>query len=71
MQRHGWRIIPVNPHADAILGEPVYRALRDVPEPIGLVNVFRPALGPRTAPRSGRSSSDAAYSACKPFLVCS
>ena len=23
MQRHGWRIIPVNPHADQILGEPV------------------------------------------------
>jgi hypothetical protein len=43
MQRHGWRIIPVNPHADAILGEPVYRVLRDVPEPIGLVNVFRPS----------------------------
>ena len=21
MQRHGWRIIPVNPHADQILGE--------------------------------------------------
>jgi uncharacterized protein len=43
MQRHGWRIIPVNPHADAILGERVYRALRDVPEQIGLVNVFRPS----------------------------
>ncbi|MEP7177484.1 MAG: CoA-binding protein [Pseudonocardiales bacterium] len=43
MQRHGWRIIPVNPIADVILGEPVYRTLADVPEPIGLVNVFRPA----------------------------
>ncbi len=42
MQRHGWRIIPVNPHADIILGEPVYRTLRDVPGQIGLVNVFRP-----------------------------
>jgi uncharacterized protein len=42
MQRHGWRIIPVNPHADAILGEHVYRGLRDVPGQIGLVNVFRP-----------------------------
>jgi len=29
MQRHGWRIIPVNPHADQILGEQVYRTLRD------------------------------------------
>ncbi|MGH3068448.1 MAG: CoA-binding protein [Streptosporangiaceae bacterium] len=43
MQQHGWRIIPVNPHADAILGEPVYRLLRDVPGPVGLVNVFRPS----------------------------
>jgi uncharacterized protein len=42
MQRHGWRIIPVNPHADEILGEPVYRTLRDVPEQVGLVDVFRP-----------------------------
>lgn len=42
MKRHGWRIIPVNPHADIILGEPVYRTLRDVPGQIGLVNVFRP-----------------------------
>ena len=43
MQRHGWRIIPVNPHADEILGEPVYRTLAHVPEQVGLVNVFRPS----------------------------
>ena len=43
MQRHGWRIIPVNPKADTILGEPVYRTLVEVPEPIGLVDVFRPS----------------------------
>jgi predicted CoA-binding protein len=43
MQRYGWRIIPVNPHAEEILGEPVYRNLADVPEQIGLVDVFRPS----------------------------
>jgi hypothetical protein len=43
MQQHGWRILPVNPHADRILGEPVYRTLADVPEQIGLVDVFRPS----------------------------
>jgi uncharacterized protein len=43
MQRHGWRIIPVNPHADEILGEPVYRTLAGVPEQVGLVDVFRPS----------------------------
>ena len=42
MQEHGWRIIPVNPHADVILGEPVFRTLRDVSEQVGLVDVFRP-----------------------------
>jgi uncharacterized protein len=43
MQRHGWRIIPVNPYAAEIFGERVYRTLAEVPGPIGLVDVFRPA----------------------------
>ena len=42
MQGHGWRIIPVNPHSEQILGEPVFRTLGDVPEQVGLVDVFRP-----------------------------
>ena len=42
MQRYGWRIIPVNPHAEKILGEQVYRTIGDVPEQVGLVDVFRP-----------------------------
>jgi predicted CoA-binding protein len=43
MQQHGWRIIPVNPHGKVMLGEPSYGMLADVPEPVGLVDVFRPA----------------------------
>ena len=43
MQRHGWRIIPVNPTADELFGEPVYRSLADIPFPVDLVDVFRPA----------------------------
>jgi uncharacterized protein len=43
MQRHGWRIIPVNPRADEILGERVYRTIADIPEQVGLVDVFRPS----------------------------
>jgi uncharacterized protein len=43
MQRHGWRVIPVNLRAGTILGEPAYRALGEVPEQVGLVNVFRPS----------------------------
>jgi predicted CoA-binding protein len=43
MQQHGWRIIPVNPHEDEILGQAVHRTLADVPEQVGLVDVFRPS----------------------------
>jgi predicted CoA-binding protein len=43
MQAYGWRVIPVNPHADRLLGEPVYRTLADVPEQVGFINVFRPS----------------------------
>jgi uncharacterized protein len=43
MQRYGWRVIPVNPYADEIFGEKVYRSLADIPEPVDLVDVFRPA----------------------------
>lgn len=43
MQQHGWQIIPVNPHAEEIVGEPVYRSIADIPEQVGLVDVFRPS----------------------------
>src|SRR6201987_1515728 len=43
LQRRGFRIIPINPFADELFGERVYRSLADVPEPIDLVDVFRPA----------------------------
>jgi predicted CoA-binding protein len=43
MKLHGWRVIPVNPYAQRIWEEPCYAALTDVPEPVDLVNVFRPS----------------------------
>lgn len=43
MAAYGWRLIPVNPHADQLLGETVYRRLADIPEPVDVVNVFRPS----------------------------
>jgi uncharacterized protein len=43
LQRRGFRIIPINPYADMLFGERVYRSLLDVPEKIDLVDVFRPA----------------------------
>jgi predicted CoA-binding protein len=43
LQRAGFRIIPVHPSANELLGEKVYRSLTDIPEPVDLVDVFRPA----------------------------
>jgi predicted CoA-binding protein len=41
LKRHGYRVIPVNPRAKEILGEPSYPSLLDVPERVDIVNVFR------------------------------
>ncbi|MCM3784273.1 CoA-binding protein [Neobacillus mesonae] len=41
MQSRGYRIIPVNPGADEILGEKCYPDLKSIPEPVDIVNVFR------------------------------
>ena len=44
LQRRGFRVIPINPFAEELFGERVYRSLLDVPEKIDLVDVFRPAV---------------------------
>ena len=41
LQSRGYRIIPVNPSADEILGERSYPDLASIPEPIDVVDVFR------------------------------
>jgi len=41
MQEHGYRVIPVNPKYPEILGEKCYRSLREVPEKVDIVDVFR------------------------------
>ena len=41
MQEHGYRIIPVNPKYESILGEKCYKSLRDIPQPVDMVDVFR------------------------------
>lgn len=41
LQGFGYRIIPVNPGIDHILGEQSYPDLKSVPEPVDLVDVFR------------------------------
>ena len=41
MQRHGYRIIPVNPSYREVLGERCYPTLADVPDAIDIVDCFR------------------------------
>jgi predicted CoA-binding protein len=41
LKKHGYRIIPVNPGVDEILGEKSYPDLKSVPEPVDVVDVFR------------------------------
>lgn len=41
MQMHGYRIIPVNPQVEEVLGERAYHSLLDVPDKVDIVNIFR------------------------------
>jgi len=41
MQRSGYRIVPVYPREEVILGEAVRRNVREVDPPVDLINVFR------------------------------
>lgn len=47
LKKHGFRIVPVNPFADEVLGEKSYKSLLDIPaeiqKSIEIVDVFRPA----------------------------
>ncbi|MGH7628066.1 MAG: CoA-binding protein [Gemmatimonadales bacterium] len=43
LRRHGYRIVPVTPHAGTILGERTWPDLASVPFAVDLVDVFRPA----------------------------
>ncbi|MBW8053794.1 MAG: CoA-binding protein [Nitrospira sp.] len=43
LQEHGYRIIPVNPRYEEILGEKCYPTLRDIPEPVDVVQIFQRA----------------------------
>jgi hypothetical protein len=41
MQQHGYRIVPVNPKYQEVLGETCYARLEDIPVPVDMVDVFR------------------------------
>lgn len=41
MQQHGYKIYPVNPSLESVLGEKSYASLKDLPVKPDVVNVFR------------------------------
>jgi predicted CoA-binding protein len=41
LQRHGYRVVPVNPREREILGERSYPSLREIPFPVDVADVFR------------------------------
>ena len=41
LKEHGYRIVPVNPVRQEILGEKCYATLRDIPFPVEIVDIFR------------------------------
>ena len=50
LQRHGYRVIPVNPRETEVLGERSFASLREVPVAVDIVDVFRaPAALPEIA----------------------
>lgn len=55
LQSVGYRIIPVNPSADELFGEPVHRTLADIDEPVDVVDVFRP---PAETPAIARQAAE-------------
>lgn len=60
LKRHGFRVIPVNPRETEILGERCYPSLRDVPERVDVVNVFR---APDAVPDIAREAVEISASA--------
>ena len=50
MQDHGYRVIPVNPNYDEILGEKCYDRIEDIPDAVDVVDIFqRPEVTPALA----------------------
>jgi uncharacterized protein len=41
LKARGYRVIPVNPHAESVFNEKCYGSLEDIPEPVDMVVIFR------------------------------
>ena len=62
LQRHGYRIVPVNPNEREALGEKAYASLSDIPFHVDVVDVFRlPAFVPAIAEEAVRVGAGALW----------
>jgi predicted CoA-binding protein len=62
MQERGYRIIPVNPQEESVLGEKCYPTLDAVPEPFDTVVIFRrPEFVPEVVEAAIRKGSKAVW----------
>jgi predicted CoA-binding protein len=43
LQDEGYRVIPVNPRVDEVLGEKSYPDVKSIPFPVDIVDIYRPA----------------------------
>jgi len=70
LKQHGYRIIPVNPFADEVLGEKSYPSLLDIPpeiqKTIEIVDIFRPA---KDVPPIVEQAVELKQKNGKPFVV--
>jgi uncharacterized protein len=41
MQKHGYKIVPVNPNVTEVLGEKAYASVTAIPHPVDIINIFR------------------------------
>ena len=62
LQGVGYRVIPVNPKEQEVLGQRAYDSLTDIPEPVDIVDVFRRAeLTPEVAREAVRIEAKALW----------
>ena len=70
LKQHGYRIIPVNPFADEVLGEKSYPSLLEIPseiqKAIEIVDIFRPA---KDVPQILEQAIKIKQTYGKPFVV--
>jgi len=58
LKKHGYRVIPVNPNEDEVLGERAYDTVDQIPEEVDIVSVFlRPEKTPKIAEDAVRAGA--------------